>query len=76
MLGTHDLSHMQQRASTSAALLFGELASTNSLVHTGLFHTSTAISLGYVACPMSAVQADEVASTSSVPQPPRIQTDP
>ncbi|CAI9617854.1 unnamed protein product, partial [Staurois parvus] len=65
---------MQQSASTSATLHFGELPRTSSLVHPGLSHTSTAVSLGDVASPISAVQAGVVASTSIVPQPPRICT--
>ncbi|CAI9601809.1 unnamed protein product [Staurois parvus] len=71
---THDDSHMQQSASTSSALPFGELASTSGLVCPGLIHTSTAVSLGDVASPISAVQACTVVSTSSVPRPPRIRT--
>ncbi|CAI9613824.1 unnamed protein product [Staurois parvus] len=74
VLGSLDLSHMQQSASTSTALPFGELASTSGLVCPGLFYTSTAVSLGDVASPISAVQAAVVASTSIVPQPPRIRT--
>ncbi|CAI9585066.1 unnamed protein product, partial [Staurois parvus] len=44
------------------------------LVHPGLLHTSTAVSLGDIASPISAVQAGAVTSTISAPQPPRIQT--
>ncbi|CAI9548515.1 unnamed protein product [Staurois parvus] len=65
---------MQQSASTSATLPFGELSSTSGLVLPGLSHTSTAVSLGDVASPISAVQAGAVGSTSSVPQPTRIST--
>ncbi|CAI9604529.1 unnamed protein product [Staurois parvus] len=64
---------MQQSASTSATLPFGELAIIG-LVHPGLSHTSTAVSLGDVASPVRAVQAGAVARTSIVPQPPRIHT--
>ncbi|CAI9543673.1 unnamed protein product [Staurois parvus] len=69
MLQSHDDSHMQQSASTSAALPFDELVSTSSLEHPGLSHTSTAVSLGDMASPISTVQAGAVASTSRVPQP-------
>ncbi|CAI9536405.1 unnamed protein product [Staurois parvus] len=55
--------------------LLDELASTSGLVHPGLSHTSTAVSLGDVASPISAVQAGAVASTSIIPQPPRICTE-
>ncbi|CAI9566165.1 unnamed protein product [Staurois parvus] len=65
---------MQQNASTSAALRFGEVASTSGLVHPGLSHTSTAVSLVDMASPISAVQDGAVASTSIVLQPPRICT--
>ncbi|CAI9537889.1 unnamed protein product [Staurois parvus] len=65
---------MKQSASTSATLPFGELASTSGLVHPGFFHTSTAVSLCDMASPISAVQAGAVASTSRIPQPPRIRT--
>ncbi|CAI9556376.1 unnamed protein product [Staurois parvus] len=65
---------MQQSASTSATLPFGELASTSGLVHPGLFYTSTAVSLGEVKSPISAVQAGAVARTNIVPQSPRILT--
>ncbi|CAI9577297.1 unnamed protein product, partial [Staurois parvus] len=44
------------------------------LAHLGLSHTSSAVSLGDVASPISVVQAGAVASTSIVPQPPRIRT--
>lgn len=36
VLETHDYAHMQQSASTSAALFFGDLAITSGLVHGGL----------------------------------------
>ncbi|CAI9542343.1 unnamed protein product, partial [Staurois parvus] len=61
-------------ASTSAVLPFDELASTSGLVHLFFSHTSSAVSLGDVASPISAVEAGAVASTSIVPQPPRICT--
>ncbi|CAI9556742.1 unnamed protein product, partial [Staurois parvus] len=69
-----DDAHLQQSVSTSAALPFGELASTSGLVHPGLFHTRTAVSLGDMVSPISEVQAGAVASTSSVPRPPKILT--
>ncbi|PIO24114.1 hypothetical protein AB205_0141990, partial [Aquarana catesbeiana] len=65
-------SRMEQRVSTSAAHPSGELASTSDLVHPDCT-SSTAVTLGDMASPMSAVQAGEVASTTSVPQPPRRQ---
>ncbi|PIO02712.1 hypothetical protein AB205_0168650 [Aquarana catesbeiana] len=65
-------SHMEQRASTSAAHPSGELASTSGLIHPGRT-SSTAVSRGDVVGPISAVQAGEVASTTNVPQPPRRQ---
>ncbi|CAI9559796.1 unnamed protein product [Staurois parvus] len=65
---------MQQSVSTSATLPSDELVSTSGLVYPGLFYTSTAVSIGDVASPISAVQAGAVASTSSVPQLPRIRT--
>ncbi|CAI9601444.1 unnamed protein product [Staurois parvus] len=74
VLQLHDDSHVQQSASTSAAQPFGELANTNGLVHPGLSNTSTAVSLGDVESPISAVQAGALASTSSVLQLPRIHT--
>ncbi|PIO15690.1 hypothetical protein AB205_0141030, partial [Aquarana catesbeiana] len=64
-------SRMEQR-STSAAHP-GELASTSGLVHPDGSQTSTAATRGDMASPISAVQAGEVASTSSVPLPPRRQ---
>ncbi|PIO11113.1 hypothetical protein AB205_0193570 [Aquarana catesbeiana] len=62
-----------EQSSTSAAILSGELASTSGLVYPGCT-SSTAVSRGDVASPISAVQASEVASTSSVPLPPRRRT--
>ncbi|PIO14601.1 hypothetical protein AB205_0065560, partial [Aquarana catesbeiana] len=58
------------KRSTSAAIPSGELASTSGLVHLGRT-SSTAVTLDDVVSPVSAVQACEVASTSSVPLPPR-----
>ncbi|PIO33586.1 hypothetical protein AB205_0028380, partial [Aquarana catesbeiana] len=63
---------MEQR-STSAAHPSGELASTSGLVHPGCRQISTAVTCGDMTSPISAVQAGEVASTSSVPLPPRRQ---
>ncbi|CAI9542874.1 unnamed protein product, partial [Staurois parvus] len=49
----HDDSHMQQSASTSAAVSFGELASTSGLVRPGRRHTSTAVSLANLNTPLN-----------------------
>lgn len=74
VLETPNYAPLQQGASTSTALLFGDLTSTSSIVNPDLLDTSTTVFHGEVACISSAVQAGEVASTSSVmqPQPPRI----
>lgn len=67
----HDFSHMQQCASP---LLFGGLVNTSGLVHPGLLRTSTAVFYGDMVSPRRDVHVGEVASTTSIPQPPLIQT--